>query len=63
MRNLLKEYEEVGKMLGTMMSMPEKFMPRNQVHEYPICLLLTELFFQKTNSTGLLDILQRGQSP
>jgi len=27
--NLVKGYEEVGKMLGTMMSMPEKFMPRN----------------------------------
>jgi four helix bundle protein len=26
---LTKGYEEVGKMLGTMMSMPEKFMPRN----------------------------------
>jgi four helix bundle protein len=26
---LLKGYEEVGRMLGTMMSMPEKFMPRN----------------------------------
>jgi len=26
---LVKGYEEVGKMLGTMMSMPEKFMPRN----------------------------------
>lgn len=26
---LIKGYEEVGKMLGTMMSMPEKFMPRN----------------------------------
>ena len=25
---LTKGYEEVGKMLGTMMSMPEKFMPR-----------------------------------
>jgi four helix bundle protein len=25
---LLKGYEEVGKMLGAMMSMPEKFMPR-----------------------------------
>ena len=25
---LVKGYEEVGKMLGTMMSMPEKFMPR-----------------------------------
>jgi hypothetical protein len=26
----LKEgYEEVGRMLGAMMSMPEKFMPRN----------------------------------
>ena len=30
---LLKGYEEVGKMLGTMMSMPEKFMPRAQRHE------------------------------
>ncbi|HEX5809241.1 MAG TPA: four helix bundle protein [Anaerolineales bacterium] len=27
--NLIKSYEEVGKMLGTMMSMPEKFLPRN----------------------------------
>lgn len=27
-RELIKGYEEVGKMLGTMMSMPEKFMPR-----------------------------------
>ena len=27
---LIKGYEEVGKMLGTMMSMPEKFMPRSQ---------------------------------
>ena len=26
---LTKGYEEVGKMLGAMMSMPEKFMPRN----------------------------------
>jgi four helix bundle protein len=26
---LVKGYEEVGRMLGTMMSMPEKFMPRN----------------------------------
>ncbi len=26
---LTKEYEEVGKMLGSMMSMPEKFMPRH----------------------------------
>ena len=26
---LIKSYEEVGKMLGTMMSMPEKLMPRN----------------------------------
>lgn len=26
---LVKGYEEVGKMLGTMMSMPEKFVPRN----------------------------------
>ncbi len=25
---LVKGYEEVGRMLGTMMSMPEKFMPR-----------------------------------
>jgi four helix bundle protein len=25
---LTKGYEEVGRMLGTMMSMPEKFMPR-----------------------------------
>jgi hypothetical protein len=27
---LFKGYEEVGKMLGTMMTMPEKFMPRFQ---------------------------------
>jgi four helix bundle protein len=27
---LTRGYEEVGKMLGTMMSMPEKFMPRAQ---------------------------------
>jgi four helix bundle protein len=26
---LIKGYEEIGKMLGTMMSMPEKFLPRN----------------------------------
>ncbi|HQX16520.1 MAG TPA: four helix bundle protein [Anaerolineales bacterium] len=26
---LTKGYEEVGRMLGAMMSMPEKFMPRN----------------------------------
>ena len=26
---LAKGYEEVGKMLGTMMTMPEKFIPRN----------------------------------
>src|SRR5574341_2203245 len=26
----IKSYEEVGKMLGTMMSMPEKFAPYNQ---------------------------------
>ncbi len=30
---LVRGYEEVGKMLGTMMSMPEKFMPRNQRRE------------------------------
>lgn len=30
---LIKGYEEVGRMLGTMMSMPEKFMPRNQRRE------------------------------
>ena len=30
---LIKSYEEVGKMLGTMMSMPEKFMPHNQRRE------------------------------
>lgn len=30
---LVKGYEEVGKMLGTMMSMPEKFAPRNQTRE------------------------------
>lgn len=27
--DVLKGYEEVGSMLGAMMSMPEKFMPRN----------------------------------
>ena len=27
---LVKGYEDVGKMLGSMMSMPEKFVPRNQ---------------------------------
>ena len=26
---IIQGYEEVGKMLGSMMSMPEKFMPRN----------------------------------
>ena len=30
---LVKGYEEVGKMLGTMMSMPEKFAPRAQGSE------------------------------
>lgn len=30
---LTKGYEEVGKMLGAMMSMPEKFMPRNMRRE------------------------------
>lgn len=30
---LIKEYEEVGRMLGTMMSMPEKFMPRSMRRE------------------------------
>lgn len=30
---LVKGYEEVGKMLGTMMSMPEKFAPRAQRRE------------------------------
>ena len=30
---LLKGYEEVGKMLGTMMSMPEKFAPYNKRSE------------------------------
>lgn len=30
---LVKGYEEVGKMLGTMMSMPERFLPRSQRHE------------------------------
>ena len=30
---LIKSYEEVGKMLGTMMSIPEKFMPRSQSRE------------------------------
>ena len=28
--DLTNSYEEVGRMLGTMMSMPEKFMPRAQ---------------------------------
>ena len=28
--SLLKEYEEAGKMLGSMMAAPEKFMPYNQ---------------------------------
>lgn len=27
-QELIKGYEEVGKMLGSMMSMPEKFLPR-----------------------------------
>ncbi|HEX9838867.1 MAG TPA: four helix bundle protein [Anaerolineales bacterium] len=30
---LIKSYEEVGKMLGTMMSMPEKFAPSTQRRE------------------------------
>ena len=30
---LTRGYEEVGKMLSTMMSMPEKFMPRSQRRE------------------------------
>ncbi len=30
---LTKGYEEVGKMLGSMMAMPEKFMPRSQRRE------------------------------
>jgi four helix bundle protein len=30
---LTQGYEEVGKMLGTMMSMPEKFLPRSQRRE------------------------------
>jgi len=30
---LVKGYEEIGKMLGTMISMPEKFMPRSQRRE------------------------------
>ena len=30
---LIKGYEEVGKMLGSMMSMPEKFIPRAQRRE------------------------------
>jgi four helix bundle protein len=30
---LIKGYEEVGKMLGTMMSMPEKLLPRNIHHK------------------------------
>jgi four helix bundle protein len=28
-KGLIKGYEEVGKMLGTMMSVPERFMPRS----------------------------------
>ena len=28
-KELVKGYEDIGKMLGTMMSMPEKFMPRS----------------------------------
>ncbi len=31
--DLTKGYEEIGKMLGVMMSMPEKFIPRNQIRE------------------------------
>ena len=31
--DLVKEYEEVGRMLGSMMSTPEKFMPRRQRRE------------------------------
>ena len=30
---LVSGYEEVGRMLGTMMSMPEKFMPRSKPRE------------------------------
>ena len=30
---LIKGYEDVGKMLGSMMSMPEKFAPRNTQRE------------------------------
>ncbi|MCC7119030.1 MAG: four helix bundle protein [Anaerolineales bacterium] len=30
---LIKGYEDVGRMLGSMMSMPEKFAPRNKVNE------------------------------
>jgi four helix bundle protein len=30
---LIRGYEEVGKMLGTMISMPEKFVPRSQHRE------------------------------
>lgn len=30
---LIRGYEDVGKMLGSMMSMPEKFVPRNQRRE------------------------------
>jgi four helix bundle protein len=30
---LTKGYEEVGKMLGSMISMPEKFIPRSQRRE------------------------------
>ena len=30
---LIKGYEEVGKMLGSMMAMPEKFMPRSHRRE------------------------------
>ena len=31
---LIKVYEEIGKMLGTMMSMPEKFAPYNKKSEH-----------------------------
>jgi hypothetical protein len=31
---LIKGYEEIGKMLGTMMSMPEKFAPYNKKSEH-----------------------------
>jgi four helix bundle protein len=32
-KELIQSYEEVGKMLGSMMSMPEKFMPKSSRNE------------------------------